>query len=374
MAMNVAGRRMRTIWLAPEAEPQRPVVEIIDQTRLPHELVIARLERLEDAARAIRDMQVRGAPLIGATAAYGMALAIAENPSDAAVANAATILAATRPTAVNLRWAIEEVRCVVAELPPEQRPAAALAHAEAIADEDVAINRTIGEHGLTAIWASFMAKPGEAPVQILTHCNAGWLATVDWGTALAPIYRAFDAGIPLHVWVDETRPRNQGASLTAWELGQHGVPHTVIADNAGGHLMRQGEVDLCIVGTDRTTAGGDVANKIGTYLKALAAHDNGVPFYVALPSPTIDWLIEDGADIPIERRDPREVTHIAGWTEEGQRAEVRLTPENSPAANFAFDVTPARLVTALITERGICAASRDGLLGLFPERCVRGAA
>jgi len=219
-----------------------------------------------------------------------------------------------------------------------------------------------------------MAKPGEAPVQILTHCNAGWLATVDWGTALAPIYRAFDAGIPLHVWVDETRPRNQGASLTAWELGQHGVPHTVVADNAGGHLMRQGEVDLCIVGTDRTTAGGDVANKIGTYLKALAAHDNGVPFYVALPSPTIDWRIEDGSDIPIERRDPREVTHIAGWTKDGRREEVRLTPENSPAANFAFDVTPARLVTALITERGICAASRDGLLGLFPERRVRGAA
>jgi methylthioribose-1-phosphate isomerase len=211
-------------------------------------------------------------------------------------------------------------------------------------------------------------------VQILTHCNAGWLATVDWGTALAPIYRAHDHGIPLHVWVDETRPRNQGASLTAWELGQHGVPHTVIADNAGGHLMQQGEVDLCIVGTDRTTSGGDVANKIGTYLKALAAHDNGVPFYVALPSPTIDWDIEDGAQIPIERRDPREVTHIAGWTEVGERTEVRLTPADSPAANFAFDVTPARLVTALVTERGMCPASREGLFGLFPERRERGAA
>jgi methylthioribose-1-phosphate isomerase len=303
-----------------------------------------------------------------------MALAIAREPSDAGIDTAAATLAATRPTAVNLHWAIDQVRRAVAGAPPERRAAAALARAAAIADQDVAINRAIGEHGLTAIWASFVAKPGEAPVQILTHCNAGWLATVDWGTALAPIYRAHDAGIPLHVWVDETRPRNQGASLTAWELGQHGVPHTVIADNAGGHLMRQGEVDLCIVGTDRTTAGGDVANKIGTYLKALAAHDNGVPFYVALPSPTIDWLIEDGAQIPIERRDAREVTHIAGWTEDGRREEVRLTPEDSPAANFAFDVTPARLVTALITERGICAASRDGLLELFPERRVRGAA
>jgi len=360
---------MRTIWPAADGRG----VEIIDQTRLPHELIIARLERLDDAALAIRDMQVRGAPLIGATAAYGMALAMADDPSDAALANAAATLAATRPTAVNLRWAIEEMRRAVAGLPPEQRPAAALARAGAIADEDVAMNRAIGEHGLAAIWAGFVAKPGEAPVQILTHCNAGWLATVDWGTALAPIYRAHDAGIPLHVWVDETRPRNQGASLTAWELGQHGVPHTVIADNAGGHLMRQGEIDLCIVGTDRTTCGGDVANKIGTYLKALAAHDNGVPFYVALPSPTIDWEIEDGSQIPIERRDPREVTHIAGWTEDGRREEVRLTPKDSPAANFAFDVTPARLVTALITERGVCPASREGLLGLFPERRVRAA-
>jgi methylthioribose-1-phosphate isomerase len=372
--MNVAGKPMRTIWLAADSAPERPAVEIIDQTRLPHELMIARLERLEHAARAIRDMQVRGAPLIGATAAYGMALAIAEDPSDAAIEKAAGILAATRPTAVNLRWAIDQVRRAVAATPIENRAAAALARARAIADEDVAINRAIGEHGLTAIWASFMAKPGEAPVQILTHCNAGWLATVDWGTALAPIYRAHDAGIPLHVWVDETRPRNQGASLTAWELGQHGVPHTVIADNAGGHLMQRGEVDLCIVGTDRTTSAGDVANKIGTYLKALAAHDTGVPFYVALPSPTIDWEIEDGTRIPIERRDPREVTHIAGWTEAGERAEVRLTPADSPAANFAFDVTPARLVTALITERGVCPASRDGLIGLFPERRERGAA
>jgi methylthioribose-1-phosphate isomerase len=372
--MNVAGRAMRTIWLAADGRPGEAIVEIIDQTRLPHELVIARLARLDDAARAIRDMQVRGAPLIGATAAYGMALAVAEDPSDAGIEHAATTLAATRPTAVNLVWALAEMRRALAELPPEHRFAAALARAGAIADEDVAINRAIGEHGLPLIDAALRAKGGQRPVQILTHCNAGWLATVDWGTALAPIYRAHDEDIPVHVWVDETRPRNQGASLTAWELGQHGVPHTVITDNAGGHLMQHGEVDLCIVGTDRTTCAGDVANKIGTYLKALAAHDNGVPFYVALPSPTIDWEIEDGARIPIERRDPREVTHIAGWTEAGERAEVRLTPADSPAANFAFDVTPARLVTGLITERGVCPASRDGLIGLFPERRHRGAA
>jgi methylthioribose-1-phosphate isomerase len=371
--MQVAGRAMRTIWLAADGR----TVEIIDQTRLPHELVIARLARLDDAARAIREMQVRGAPLIGATAAYGMALAVAEDPSDRAIENAALTLAATRPTAVNLAWALAEMQGALAEEPPERRAAAALARAGAIAEEDVLINRAIGEHGLGLIEAAFRAKRAKGnsnPVQILTHCNAGWLATVDWGTALAPVYRAHDHAIPLHVWVDETRPRNQGASLTAWELGQHGVPHTVIADNAGGHLMRHREVDLCITGTDRTTSGGDVANKIGTYLKALAAHDNGVPFYVALPSPTIDWEIADGALIPIERRDPREVTHITGWTERGERVEVRLTPEGSPAANFAFDVTPARLVTALITERGLCPASREGLLGLFPERRQRGAA
>ena len=366
--MKVAGRAMRTIWVARDGR----TVEIIDQTRLPHELVIARLSHLDDAARAIREMQVRGAPLIGATAAYGMALAMADDPSDRAIENAAATLAATRPTAVNLAWALAEMQTALADLIPARRADAAFVRAGAIADEDVAINRAIGEHGLLLIEAAFHAK--SRCVQILTHCNAGWLATVDWGTALAPVYRAHDHGIPIHVWVDETRPRNQGASLTAWELGQHGVPHTVIADNAGGHLMRQGEVDLCITGTDRTTAGGDVANKIGTYLKALAAHDNGVPFYVALPSPTIDWEIEDGALIPIERRNPREVTHIAGWTAGGERVEVRLTPEGSPAANFAFDVTPARLVTALVTERGTCPASAEGLFGLFPERRRRGAA
>lgn len=362
--MKVAGRWMRTIWPAEDGR----AVEIIDQTRLPHELVILRLATLGDAARAIRDMQVRGAPLIGAAAAYGVALALREDASDKALDKAVTTLAATRPTAVNLRWALDDMRRHLGELPPNERFAAAVARADAIAGEDVAINRAIGEHGLRLVEAAHRRRRRRGPVQILTHCNAGWLATVDWGTALAPVYRAHDAGIPVHIWVDETRPRNQGASLTAWELGQHGVPHTVIADNAGGHLMRHGEVDLCITGTDRTTASGDVANKIGTYLKALAAADNAVPFYVALPSPTIDWEIDDGSQIPIEQRSPREVTHIAGWTKAGKRVEVRLTPADSPAANYAFDVTPARLITALITERGVCPASREGLLRLFPER------
>jgi methylthioribose-1-phosphate isomerase len=363
--VNVDGRPMRTIWLGQDGR----TVEIIDQTRLPHELVIVGLRTLEDAARAISTMQVRGAPLIGATAAYGVALGIGEDPSDAGLDLAISRLVATRPTAVNLRWALSEMRRALIEVPKAHRFAAALTRAGEIAEADVAINRAIGEHGGPLIAEVWRQKgPGGARVEILTHCNAGWLATVDWGTALAPIYRAHDDGIPLHVWVDETRPRNQGASLTAWELGRHGVPHTVIVDNAGGHLMREGLVDLCIVGTDRTTAGGDVANKIGTYLKALAARDNDIPFYVALPSPTIDWEIESGAAIPIERRDDREVTHIEGWTEEGRRVAVRLTPEGSPAANYSFDVTPARLVTALITEHGICTASRDGLLELFPER------
>jgi methylthioribose-1-phosphate isomerase len=367
--MRVGGKPMRTIWLAADGQ----TVEIIDQTRLPHDLVIRRLSGLADAARAIKDMQVRGAPLIGATAAYGVALAMAEDPSDSGLDRAVETLGATRPTAVNLDWALADMRQRLAKLAPERRLAAALERAGEIADEDVAICRALGEHGLPLIADVYRVHRNRA-VNILTHCNAGWLATVDWGTALAPIYRAYDEGIPLHVWVDETRPRNQGASLTAWELGQHGVPHTVIADNAGGHLMRHGEVDLCITGTDRTTAAGDVANKIGTYLKALAARDNGVPFYVALPSPTIDWTIEDGAQIPIEQRNPREVTHITGRADSGEIVEVRLTPEASPAANYAFDVTPARLVTGLITERGVCPASREGLLGLFPERRERGAA
>jgi methylthioribose-1-phosphate isomerase len=355
---------MRTIWLAPDGG----TVEIIDQTRLPHELVVRRLERLDDMARAIRDMQVRGAPLIGAAAAYGIALAMAEDPADRALEHAAGVLAATRPTAVNLHWALGEMRRTLLPIAPADRFAAALDRAGAIAEEDVAICRGLGEHGAALIAQAYRRKEGAGPVNILTHCNAGWLAAVDWGTALAPVYRAYNDGIPLHVWVDETRPRNQGAGLTAWELGEHGVPHTVIVDNAAGHVMRQGLVDLCITGTDRTTATGDVANKIGTYTKALAARDNGIPFYVGLPSPTIDWDIEDGGDIPIERRAEREVTHVEGWTDDGRRVAVRVTPAGSAAANYAFDVTPARLVSALITERGVCAASRDGLLGLFPER------
>jgi methylthioribose-1-phosphate isomerase len=365
--VNVRGRAMRTIWPAADGR----TVEIIDQTRLPHELVIVGLKTLDDAARAIATMQVRGAPLIGAAAAYGLALGTAEDPSDCGLETATQKLAATRPTAVNLRWALAEMKRVLSDVPESGRFAAAMARAGEIADADVALNRAIGEHGAGFIAEAWRRKGEAGRVEVLTHCNAGWLATVDWGTALAPIYRAHKDGVPVHVWVDETRPRNQGASLTAWELGEEGVPHTVIVDNAGGHLMREGLVDLCIVGTDRTTAGGDVANKIGTYLKALAARDNDVPFYVALPSPTIDWRIEKGAAIPIERRDPREVTHIEGWTEDGRRVAVRLTPQSSPAANYAFDVTPARLVTGLITERGLCPASRDGLLRLFPERARR---
>jgi methylthioribose-1-phosphate isomerase len=366
--MKVGGKPMRTIWL----EPDGAGVGIIDQTRLPHELVVVRLGTLAEAAHAIRAMLVRGAPLIGAAAAYGMALAMRQDPSDRSLEAAAALLLATRPTAVNLRWAIEEMRALLRPLPAGGRTAAAYRRAGEIAEEDVAMNRALGQHGLALIEAAWERAGKRRPVELLTHCNAGWLAAVDWGTALAPVYAAHERGIPLHIWVDETRPRNQGASLTAWELGQHGVPHTVIVDNAGGHLMQHGRVDLCITGTDRTTASGDVANKIGTYLKALAAHDNNVQFYVALPSPTIDWSIEDGVrDIPIEERDATEVTEIAGRLADGSVGRVRLVPEGSPAANYAFDVTPARLVTGLITERGVCPASRAGLLSLFPERQAR---
>jgi methylthioribose-1-phosphate isomerase len=368
--VNVDGTPFRTIWLAGDGE----TVEIIDQTRLPHRFVTVRLETLEDAAHAIRAMLVRGAPLIGATAAYGVAMAMRDDPSDEALAAARASLAATRPTAVNLRWALDDMAAHLAKLSPGARAEAAYARAAAICDEDVAICRAIGEHGLGLIRAAFEAGGRSRPVEVMTHCNAGWLATVDWGTATAPIYMAHDEGIPVHVWVDETRPRNQGAFLTAWELGGHGVPHTVIVDNAGGHLMQHGRVDLMITGTDRTTATGDVANKIGTYLKALAACDNGVPFYVALPGPTIDWTIADGVrDIPIEERDPVEVTDISGRAPDGTVTTVRLTPHGSAAANFAFDVTPARLVTGLITERGLCAASAEGLLSLWPERRGRAA-
>ncbi len=363
--MRVDGTPFRTIWLAGDGE----TVEIIDQTRLPHDFVIARLTSLQDAAAAIATMRVRGAPLIGACAAYGMALAMRRDASDAALAAARATLIATRPTAVNLRWALDDMGRHLAPLAPGDRPAASYARAAAICDEDVAICRAIGEHGAALIRASWEANGRARPVNVMTHCNAGWLATVDLGTATAPIYIAHDEGVPVHVWVDETRPRNQGAALTAWELGGHGVPHTVIVDSAGGHVMQHGLADLLITGTDRTTAAGDVANKIGTYLKALAASDNDVPFYVALPGPTIDWSIADGVrDIPIEERGPEEVTHVTGRAPDGGMITVRLTPDGSPARNFAFDVTPARLVTGLITERGICAASSAGLLELYPER------
>jgi methylthioribose-1-phosphate isomerase len=361
--MNVSGRPTRTIW--PGADGVS--VEIIDQTRLPHAFVTARLSTLEEAAHAIRAMLVRGAPLIGATAAWGLWLALRAGASDAALAGAHATLLATRPTAVNLRWALDRVRAHVTPLPPAARAAAARQLAIALCDEDVALNRGIAAAGLPLIRALAARKaPGE-PVNVLTHCNAGWLATVDLGTATAPIYAAHDAGLPVHVWVDETRPRNQGASLTAWELLNHGVPHTVIVDNAGGHLMQRGQVDLVIVGTDRTTATGDVCNKIGTYLKALAARDNGVPFYAAVPSPSIDWTLRDGLrDIPIEERSAQEVTHLTGRLADGTVATVALTPGGSATANPAFDVTPARLVTGLITERGVAAASEAGLRRLFP--------
>jgi methylthioribose-1-phosphate isomerase len=363
--MKVSGTPMRSIWL----EEDGWSVAIIDQRRLPHALVTERLTTLAEAAEAIRAMHVRGAPLIGATAAYGICLALRADASDAALDAACVTLAATRPTAINLRWALDDMRRSLAALPRDRRLAAAYARAAAICDEDVAINQAIGTHGGALIREAAGRKGRGETVNVLTHCNAGWLATVDWGTALAPIFRAHDDGIAVHVWVDETRPRNQGASLTAWELGQHGVPHTIVVDNVGGHLMQHGKVDLCITGTDRTTASGDVCNKIGTYLKALAARDNDVPFYVALPSPTIDWTISDGVrEIPIEERHGSEVSEISGRLANGEIATVRLTPEGSAVANYAFDVTPARLVTGLITERGICAASSDGLLALFPER------
>ncbi len=360
----VDGHPMRTIWPGDDGR----TVDVIDQTKLPHALEVARLATVEDAARAIEEMVVRGAPLIGATAAFGLALGLFADPSDAGLDAARTRLAETRPTAVNLMWALDEVTHAVAVLPESRRADAAWARARRICDDDVVVCSSIGDHGLAVIEEIWEHKGRRGAVNILTHCNAGWLATVDWGTATAPIYKAHAAGIPLHVWVDETRPRNQGASLTAWELGHNEVPYSVIVDNAGGHLMQTGVVDVCVVGSDRTTATGDVANKIGTYLKALAAHDNGVPFYVALPSPSIDWTIRDGlADIPIEERSPAEVTHIAGREAGGSIVEVRLTPDGAGATNYGFDVTPARLVTGLITERGVCAASEEGLRSLFPD-------
>lgn len=370
--MNVHGQHYRTIWLKP-GDPS--VVQIIEQRRLPFDFVVEELRTVVEVAVAIKDMHVRGAGLIGAAAGYGMHLAAQHAPRtslaafQAAVAADAARLKATRPTAVNLAWAVDRQLAAMAAAGNDidAQIVAAFITAQQIADEDAAFCRSIGEHGVALVEEIARRKDG-APVNVLTHCNAGWLAFVDYGTATAPIYAAHDSGIPVHVWVDETRPRNQGARLTAWELGQHGVPHTVIVDNAGGHLMQHGLVDLVIVGSDRTTYTGDVANKIGTYLKALAAHDNGVPFYVALPSSTIDWAMRDGlAEIPIEERDATEVRIMDGRSHNGI-CEILILPETSQAANYAFDVTPARLVTGLITERGVCAASETGVLGLYPEK------
>ncbi len=361
--MKIGDQHYRSLWWH---EPSY-VLQIIDQRCLPHEFRVQDVATMQDFVDAIAQMRVRGAPLIGATAAYGMALAMAEDPSDAHIESAWHTLNATRPTAVNLRWALDRCKAALLNTPTADRASTALALAHDLADEDVAINKKIGEHGLALIEEIATTKPPGEPVKLLTHCNAGWLATVDWGTATSPMYHAYDAGIPLHVWVDETRPRNQGA-LTSWELGNHGIPHTYVTDNAGGHLMQHGQVDMVIVGTDRTTRQGDVCNKIGTYLKALAAHDNNVPFYVALPSPTIDWTISDGVrQIPIEERDSKETTHIHGIDTSGSLNTVQVTPAGTRGGNPAFDVTPQRLVTGLITERGVCEASEAALAAMFPE-------
>ncbi len=363
--MKIDGTPYRSIWVDSDDGWS---VHILDQTKLPWSLEMRRLTELEEVALAIQTMQVRGAPLIGATAAYGLCLALRSSPSSERLEQAAQMLRSTRPTAINLGWALDRMLTRLRNTLPEQRLQTAYREAAAIADEDIEQNHMIGCHGLP-LFQAIAERRQNGRVNVLTHCNAGWLATVDWGTALAPIYQAHDAGLDVHVWVDETRPRNQGASLTAWELGKHGVRHSVIADNAGGHLMQHGEVDLAIVGADRVTRRGDVANKIGTYLKALAARDNHLPFWVAAPSSTIDWTTSDGiADIPIEQRNAEEVTHMTGRAPDGSIATVQVAPGGSPANNPAFDVTPARLITGLITERGRCDASADGLLALFPER------
>ena len=366
--MNVNGRPTRTIWPAADGSGD---LEILDQARLPHEVVTVRLRTLDDAVRAIADMQVRGAPLIGVAAAYGVYLGLRDDASDEGLERAQRRLLAARPTAVNLAWALREMQAAVRNRPRAERLELARLRAGEIAEADVATSQAIGDHGAKLI-AEHAARKGGGRVDVLTHCNAGWLAAVDWGTALAPVYKAHRAGVDVHVWVDETRPRNQGASLTAFELGQEGVPHTIIADNTGGHLMQHAMVDLCIVGSDRTTRTGDVCNKIGTYLKALAAHDNGVPFYAAMPSSTLDWALTDGvAQIPIEQRGPEEVTRISGRTAAGEVVSVDISAPGSPAANYAFDVTPARLVSGLITERGVCPADEPSLASLYPERAVR---
>jgi methylthioribose-1-phosphate isomerase len=360
--MKVNGKHYRTIWPTSDGR----AVEIIDQRFLPHEFRIEKRSTVNEIATAIRDMWVRGAPLIGATAAYGVAIAMLADASDQNLDATWHQLHETRPTAINLKWALDRMRNVLRPMSANERPAAAFTHAAEIADEDVELNTSIGRHGLGIIERIAATKRKGEPVNILTHCNAGWLATVDVGTATAPIYAAFEAGIPIHVYVDETRPRNQGAQLTAWELAGHGVPHTLIVDNAGGHYMQHGKVDMVIVGTDRTTANGDVCNKIGTYLKALAAKDNNVPFYVALPSPTIDWTVHDGVgEVPIEERTGDEVNFVQGLDSQGEIIKVRISPQQTPAGNPAFDVTPARLVTGLITERGVAEASHAGLAKLF---------
>ncbi|MBK0327974.1 S-methyl-5-thioribose-1-phosphate isomerase [Rhodobacteraceae bacterium F11138] len=365
--MKVNGTPYRSIWY----DHDTAEVRIIDQRWLPHDFRIATLKSRADFATAIYEMWVRGAPLIGVTAAYGMAEDMARDPSDANLDATWEALNATRPTAINLRWALDRCRAHLAPLAPADRAEAAMQLAHDMAEEDVDINRRIGQHGLALIRDIASRKPAGEPVRLLTHCNAGWLATVDWGTATSPMFQAADAGLNIHVWVDETRPRNQGA-LTAWELNSHGVSHAYVTDNAGGHLMQHGMVDMVITGTDRTTAQGDVCNKIGTYLKALAAQDNNVPFYVALPSPTIDWTLRDGvAEIPIEERNPREVSHVQGIGTDGAITEVQVTPQGSEVGNPAFDVTPARLVTGLITERGTSPATAEGLAAMFPEHASK---
>jgi len=362
--VNVAGKQMRSIELSKDGWS----CDVIDQRMLPHALVQASLRSVGDAARAISEMWVRGAPLIGVTAAYGIALAMRSDASDEALKRAYEQLLATRPTAVNLRWALDALQAELAPLAPKERESAAYKTSGELAEQDVRCCEAIGVHGLTLFEEALAKKSTPGPLRILTHCNAGWLATVDWGTALAPIYKAHQAGMDLHIYVDETRPRNQGASLTAWELVQQKIPHSLIVDNAGGHLMQHGLVDLCIVGSDRTTATGDVCNKIGTYLKALAAADNNIPFYAALPFSTIDWTVRDGLrEIPIEERSPREVTHIRGLNALGRVEEVSLAPKGSSALNYGFDVTPARLVTKIITERGIAEASEQGLASLYKD-------
>ena len=360
--MRVDGQARRTLWPA----DRQDALWVIDQRQLPHRLAVERLDSLQAVVVAIRDMWVRGAPLIGATAAYGLALQTLADAGDAALQAAARQLGAARPTAVNLAWALQRMLRRLQPLPPCERRDVAWREAAAIADEDVATSQAIGRHGMALL--AEVARRRVGPVQVLTHCNAGWLATVDWGTALAPVYQAQAAGIELHVWVDETRPRNQGASLTAWELAQQGVAHTLVADNAGGHLMQRGCVDIVIVGCDRVAANGDVCNKIGTYLKALAAREHGVPFYVAMPLSTLDLSLSDGLQIPIEERSARELTHIAGRTADGDVVEVQIAPDGCAAANPAFDVTPAALVSGLITERGLVAARPEALRPLQLDR------